>query len=525
MIPENEQGVVVLFSQQAEEAGFEIVSIQHRFPDAIIKHKGEEYRAEFEFKASNFIAHKHDPRGCDLIICWEDDSPLDFPLPILALSKPGWAVNDAVNDAILSPFAFSGSVREVKIMQLQNRAQFFAKVVNHLYRKQDIRGKLTTATRAARHLSLSVRLADSLAMDSALRLAEPLALATATRNIIAQRLPDTPGLVTYQFELKPPYWQEYTRKDVNGLGVGLGDSKKQVDFSFDPPHSLIAGSTGSGKSETARSILAGLMATYSPDDLGIIIVDPHSDFECFSSCSHLLMPIANDDESINRAIVFAGQELSRRTERSIKDGRRFLLAIDEAQSTLPRDRLHLEVVDRIAEGGRKYRINLLISTQHPTGKTLPMINCLRNRFIGVVSDARESAFVSGQPGLQAHKLSGSGDTIHVAGPIQERFQVALATEDDLASLPRGEVVQRPEIDLEDTPRIVNTPKGAGRPSKEIQPKAIAHYLLRGPEAITKRFADENLDLRRYNHIAHRDFSIELAEELAKLQRAMEASNV
>jgi hypothetical protein len=32
-------------------------------------------RIEFELRASNFAAHKHDERGCDLIVCWEDDWP------------------------------------------------------------------------------------------------------------------------------------------------------------------------------------------------------------------------------------------------------------------------------------------------------------------------------------------------------------------------------------------------------------------------------------------------------------------
>lgn len=89
MIPRNEMEVIVLFTQQAQEAGFEIISVQSAFPDAIIKHGDVEYKVEFEYKASNFWAHRHNPTMCDLIICWINDD--EYPvLPIINLSNPDW---------------------------------------------------------------------------------------------------------------------------------------------------------------------------------------------------------------------------------------------------------------------------------------------------------------------------------------------------------------------------------------------------------------------------------------------------
>ena len=97
MIPRNEMEVVVLFSQQAQLAGFEIVSVQAGFPDAIIRRGEIEYKVEFEYKSSNFWAHKHNPTMCDLVICWLDDD--EYPvLPIIALSDPDW-----INTEIVSP--------------------------------------------------------------------------------------------------------------------------------------------------------------------------------------------------------------------------------------------------------------------------------------------------------------------------------------------------------------------------------------------------------------------------------------
>jgi len=92
--PENELGVIVLFTQQCEEAGFEILSIQSAFPDALIRRGDIEYRAEFEFRSSSFYHHKHDPRKTDLVICWQHDR--DCILPVLALSEDGWQQKEIV---------------------------------------------------------------------------------------------------------------------------------------------------------------------------------------------------------------------------------------------------------------------------------------------------------------------------------------------------------------------------------------------------------------------------------------------
>jgi hypothetical protein len=80
---------MLLFVQEAKSAAARIVRADGKFPDALINWNGIEYRAEFEFKALNFRYHQHDPRGADLIICWENDYP-DSVLPVIALSEDNW---------------------------------------------------------------------------------------------------------------------------------------------------------------------------------------------------------------------------------------------------------------------------------------------------------------------------------------------------------------------------------------------------------------------------------------------------
>jgi len=74
--PTNEQGVVMLFGMMARELGFEIELVRTGYPDCEAKREGADgkwrrVRIEFEFVTSRF---RHDPAGCDLIVCWEDDS-------------------------------------------------------------------------------------------------------------------------------------------------------------------------------------------------------------------------------------------------------------------------------------------------------------------------------------------------------------------------------------------------------------------------------------------------------------------
>jgi hypothetical protein len=80
--PKNELGVVFLFSQIAKRLQFRIEEIRATFPDCIsYLHTGDHERRvgiEFEYKSSNFKAHRHDPKQCDYIVCWHHDWP-DVP--------------------------------------------------------------------------------------------------------------------------------------------------------------------------------------------------------------------------------------------------------------------------------------------------------------------------------------------------------------------------------------------------------------------------------------------------------------
>ena len=73
--PNNEQGVVYLFSHLARRFGLHVEKVQAGFPDCIAYRQGKRIRIEFEYRSRNFYLHGHPVSGCDWIVCWIHDWP------------------------------------------------------------------------------------------------------------------------------------------------------------------------------------------------------------------------------------------------------------------------------------------------------------------------------------------------------------------------------------------------------------------------------------------------------------------
>ena len=73
--PENELGVVFLFSRLARKVGLEIDLIRPGYPDCIAYRDGKRIRIEFEYRSSNFARRRHEANDCDWIVCWIYDWP------------------------------------------------------------------------------------------------------------------------------------------------------------------------------------------------------------------------------------------------------------------------------------------------------------------------------------------------------------------------------------------------------------------------------------------------------------------
>jgi len=73
--PVNEMGVMCLFVALAQRMGFIIDVVRAQFPDCearveVEPGRWQRVRIEFEFESVSFRYHRHDPEGCDMIVCW-----------------------------------------------------------------------------------------------------------------------------------------------------------------------------------------------------------------------------------------------------------------------------------------------------------------------------------------------------------------------------------------------------------------------------------------------------------------------
>ena len=104
--------------------------------------------------------------------------------------------------------------------------------------------------------------------------------------------------------------------------VGLSeDGVFGVDFVADGPHALVGGTTGSGKSELLRSMVAGLAASVDPDHLTFVLID-FKGGSAFDECArlpHTVGMVTDLDEHLaERALRCLEAELKHR-ERTLRD--------------------------------------------------------------------------------------------------------------------------------------------------------------------------------------------------------------
>lgn len=89
--PTNEAGVIYLFGSMAFDLGFIVTRLQGAFPDCeavrrVVGGKLQPVKIEFEFESRNFLKHRHDVKGSDLIVCWEHNWP-ECPLEVVELKS------------------------------------------------------------------------------------------------------------------------------------------------------------------------------------------------------------------------------------------------------------------------------------------------------------------------------------------------------------------------------------------------------------------------------------------------------
>ena len=202
----------------------------------------------------------------------------------------------------------------------------------------------------------------------------------------------------------------------------------------DVSHVLIAGSTGSGKTELTRAMIASLIRFNRQAEFQLLLIDPKNrGFAPFRNSRHLLRPIIIDPAQAIEALRDLVEEMIRRD----RDGcscPRIGLFIDElADLTLiaPQEIQHL--LTRLAQRGRQAGIHLIACTQKPTVSVVGSLvkANLPGRLIGAVPFPEDAKVATGLARTGAEKLLGQGDFLAIARGEVLRFQSASVSEQNI----------------------------------------------------------------------------------------------
>ncbi|MBG6224936.1 S-DNA-T family DNA segregation ATPase FtsK/SpoIIIE [Arthrobacter sp. CAN_A2] len=196
-----------------------------------------------------------------------------------------------------------------------------------------------------------------------------------------------------------------------------------LDLVKDGPHGLVGGTTGSGKSEFLRSLVAGLAARNDPTRLNFILVD-FKGGAAFKACErlpHTIGTISNLDEQLaDRALQALEAEMERRQRVFAEAGEgidnlnaylatnpaepmpRLLLVIDEFAMLAKDFPDVLKALVSVGAVGRTLGVHMILATQRPAGVVSEDILANTNLRVALRVQSREdSSNVIGVPAASA----------------------------------------------------------------------------------------------------------------------------
>jgi energy-coupling factor transporter ATP-binding protein EcfA2 len=248
-----------------------------------------------------------------------------------------------------------------------------------------------------------------------------------------------------------------TFDDQPAFPVGIDVSGKAYWLNLADPgtcHVLVAGTTGSGKSEFLKVILAGLTHHLGPDRLQVFLIDPKQvTFNQSGSSPYLPRPVVHEATEAIPVIEECYNEMERRYGLLRKRGKDHVAELTEADAVPRWVVVFDEFADLMADRGQKREmeallsrlgakarasgIHLVLATQRPEASVVTPL--LRSNLPGrislrVISEKDSKLILPEQP--DAAHLLGRGDLLWWHGGGLIRLQSPFVTKLELETILR-----------------------------------------------------------------------------------------
>ncbi len=267
-----------------------------------------------------------------------------------------------------------------------------------------------------------------------------------------------PSTVSLRSVYESEVFQAKLEKSKTPLLIPLGRDVAGDPFPVDLaslPHTLVAGTTGSGKSVALAAITTALLLNNTPDDLRFVMLDPKMvELSRFNGLPHLMGPVETDTERIMGVLRWCTREMDNRYQllekesaRNIaiyndkmakrKDGEKLpyiVILIDEVGDLMmsnPDETEHN--LTRLAQMARAVGMHMVVATQRPSVDVLTGL--IKANFPGriafSVASGVDSRVILDSIGAEA--LLGKGDMLFLsndaAGP--KRLQGCFVSDDEV----------------------------------------------------------------------------------------------
>lgn len=246
---------------------------------------------------------------------------------------------------------------------------------------------------------------------------------------------EVPNKVVSTVSIREVIDSEEFQNAKSKLSVALGrDIAGQITVAdlAKMPHTLIAGSTGSGKSVCINSLIVSILYKATPDEVKLLMVDPKMvELGIYNGIPHLLVPVVTDPKKAAGALAWAVNEMLNRyqmfkdygvrdlagfnrmaPEHGLKTMPQIVIIIDELADLMMAAPGEVEdSIFRLAQMARAAGMYLVIATQRPSVDVITGVikANIPSRIAFAVSSQVDSRTILDSAG--AEKLLGRGDML------------------------------------------------------------------------------------------------------------------